>query len=175
MKKTIITYGLISGAISAVLMLITAKSSNSIGFDKSMIVGYAGMLLAFLVIYPGLIYYRNNFSDGTIKFGKALGIGMGIVAISALCYTITWMAVSHFMFPDFMEKYSAYMIETARKSGASPEQLHKKTEEMQQAIEMYKNPLFRFGMTLIEPLPVGIVLALASALVVRKKKNVRLV
>jgi len=49
------------------------------------------------------------------------------------------------------------------------EEMAKKTEEFQKFMEMYKNPFFMALMTLFEILPVGILVALISAFLLRKK------
>ena len=110
MTKTVITYGLISGAIMASLLTLT---SLVIGFEHGAVgalIGYTGMLIAFIVIYFGMVSYRDNFGNGQISFGKALAIGLLIGAISCVCYVITWIILYHTMFPDFMDKYSDYII-----------------------------------------------------------------
>lgn len=171
MKKVTITYGLISGAISAVLMICTALVAHKISYDKSMFIGYAGMVLSFLFIYFGMVSYRDNYNGGTISFGKALKPGFLIMLISCLCYTVAWLIVHHTMMPDFMDKYVAHQIEAMRKKGASEAAIAKASADMAYYSELYKNPLIEAGMTILEPLPVGLVVTLVSALIVSRKKQ----
>src|ERR1700740_125559 len=94
MKKAVLKYGLISGVIMATLMFITTGMLHDrIGFDNGMYVGYAGMILAFLVIYPGMAYYRDNVGGGQISYGRALSIGLLIMAVSSVIYVIAWSIV----------------------------------------------------------------------------------
>ena len=90
MKKTILTFGLISGAIISVLMIATVPFADRIGFGHSYLVGYTTMILAFLLVYFGIRSYRDNFGDGHISFGRAFVIGISITLISSLCYVVTW-------------------------------------------------------------------------------------
>jgi hypothetical protein len=171
MKKTVITYGLLSGGISAALMLIT---SLTIGFDHGgfgYLIGYTAMILAFLFIYFGMASYRDNMGGGTIKYGKALAIGILIAIISSICYVIMWAFVYHFMFPDFMDKYSTDVINKLRAKGAPEAEIIKQIAGLQQMKEMYKNPVLFFLFTFIEPFPVGVAISLISAFIVRMKKK----
>ncbi len=82
MKKTVLTFGLISGAVSSVLMLSTALFLDRIGFDKGVIVGYTGIVLSFLLVFFGIRSYRENVGGGQITFGRALSVGLLITLIS---------------------------------------------------------------------------------------------
>jgi len=172
MRKTVITYGLISGAIIAIMMIIGiglfAKKSN---FEGSMVVGYITMILAFLVIYPGMASYRDNIGGGTIKYGRALSIGLLITVISSICYVITWVIIYHTVFPDFMEKYAAYIINKMKEKGASATAIDKQMTELKHYKDMYKNPVTMCLLTFIEPLPVGIIISVIAAFIVRMKKK----
>jgi hypothetical protein len=168
-KKTVITFGLISGVISSSLMLCTTAFADRIGFDKAEIVGYTALVVSFLVVFFGIRSYRDNVADGHITFGKAFGVGICITLISCVFYVVTWEAVSHTFFRDFMDKYSAYMISKAQASGLSAQALQAKMDEVQQMKVMYANPLYNVLMTFIEPFPVGLLITLISAVVLRKK------
>ena len=169
MRKAVINYGLISGAISAALMFGSSLMLKNIGFDYGYLVGYTGIILSFLVIYPGVVSYREKVGSGKISFGRALAIGLLITAISCICYTVAWIIVNQTIFPDFMDKYGTYVVEGMKKKGATAAEISAKTAEMQQFKEMYKNPLVMFLMTFIEPLPVGIIISVVSAFIARTK------
>jgi hypothetical protein len=68
MKKIVLKFGLISGAIMAALMFVTMPFADKIGLDKGMIVGFTSMILAFLLIFFGVRSYRENVSNGEISF-----------------------------------------------------------------------------------------------------------
>jgi small-conductance mechanosensitive channel len=171
MKKAVLNYGLISGAISAVLMVCVALLADKGNFEASMWIGYSCMVLAFLVIYPGMASYRDGAGGGTISYWRALSIGLLITAISCTCYVIAWIFVYHTMFPDFLEKYAAHVLEAMKKRGSSAAEMNKALEEMKHYREMYQNPVTMFLITFIEPLPVGILISLIAAFVVRMKKK----
>ena len=90
MKNTVIKYGLISGALISVMMMLTIPFHDQIGFDTSgLLVGYTTMVLAFLLIYFGVRSYRDTVGGGTVRFGRALAVGMLIAAVSSACYVAT--------------------------------------------------------------------------------------
>ena len=170
MKKTVLTFGLISGAIVSLMMMITMPFNDEIGFKRAEIIGFTTMFASFLLIYFGVRSYRENVSGGTVRFGRALAVGSLIALISAVMYTATWQVIFFGFKPDFAEKYNAHRIESARAKGASPTELEKMTVEGNEFAEMYKNPLINIGFTMREILPLGLIVALISAAVVSRKR-----
>jgi hypothetical protein len=73
--------------------------------------------------------------------------------------------------PDFNDKYAAYAVEKAKKSGATESQIAAKTKEMTEFTEMYKNPMVNMALTFLEPLPVGILFTLVAAGVLSRKRR----
>jgi hypothetical protein len=163
MKKIVLTFGFIAGAMLSAMMLITIPFQDQIGFDKGAIIGYTTMVLAFLMVFFGVKSYRDNVAGGTVSFGRAFKVGILITFIASSCYVATWQLVYYKLAPDFGDKYAAYAIEKAKKSGATEAQLAAQAKEMQEFTEMYKNPLFNIAITFIEPLPVGLLFTLVSA------------
>jgi Protein of unknown function (DUF4199) len=168
-KKTVITFGLISGVISSSLMVCTIPFFRRIGNDKALILGYTSIVLSFLLVYFGIRSYRDNVAEGHISFGKAFVVGLCITLISCVFYVATWEVLERTVFPDFMDQYSAEMISKAQASGLSGQALQTKIDEMQQMKVMYANPFFNVLYTFIEPFPVGLAITLISAAVLRKK------
>jgi hypothetical protein len=169
MKKTVLTFGLISGAISSVMMVATVPFAHSIGFNKALIVGYTTIVLSFLLVFFGIRSYRDNVGNGQITFTKAFAVGISITLISCMFYVATWEILYFNFMPDFMDNYGAHTIEKLKASGASPEAVELQVQQLQKFKEQYKNPLFNSLMTFIEPFPVGLGITLLSAAVLRKK------
>jgi hypothetical protein len=170
MRKTVLTFGLIGGGIIAILMSATLPFADRIGFDKGMIVGYTTMVAAFLMVFFGIRSYRENVGDGQISFGRAVAVGALITLIVSVFYVATWEVIYFKFMPDFCDRYAAYAIAKARAAGASPAQIQAKTQEMATVKTMLQNPLTNAAMAFIEPLPVGVLITLISAAVLRKKK-----
>ena len=171
MRKIVLTYGLIAGAILSVMMLVTIPFQDRIDFDKGAVIGYTTMVIAFLMIFFGVRSYRDNVAGGSVGFGRALGVGLLITLIASICYVATWQFIYYRLTPDFMEKYSAYTIEKARKSGATDATIAARTKEMAEFSEMYRNPLINIAFTFLEPLPVGVVFALVTAGVLCRRRR----
>jgi hypothetical protein len=171
MKKTVWTFGLISGGILSVMMLLTMPFSDAIGYDRALVVGYTTMVLAFLLTYFGVRSYRDNVAGGTIRFGRALAVGALITLISSACYVITWEVIYFKFAPDYLTKFQARAIEKAKASGKSPEEIQKKIDDAEKFAKMYRNPVFNAAMTFLEPLPVGLVFTLASAGILSRKRR----
>ena len=170
MRKVVLTFGLIGGAMLAAMMLMTVPFAERIGFDKGAYIGYTTMVLAFLMVYFGVQSYRDNVAGGTVTFGRAFKVGLLISLVITACYVATWQVLYYGFMPDFIDKYTAYALEQARQAGASAEAMAAQAKQMQDFGEMYKNPLVNIGFTLLEPLPVGVVFTLVTAAVVSRKK-----
>src|ERR1700676_4958971 len=166
MKKTILTFGLIAGAISSLMMVATVPFADRIVFDKGLVIGYTSIVLSFLLVFFGIRSYRDNVGNGQITFPKAFAVGIGITLISCVCYVVTWEIIYYNFIPDFMDKYGAHMIEKAKASGANAEAVQAQVKKYK---EMYDNPLLNAAMTFIEPFPIGLVITLISAAVLRRK------
>ncbi|HYX28953.1 MAG TPA: DUF4199 domain-containing protein [Pyrinomonadaceae bacterium] len=171
MKRIVLTFGLISGALMALFMFATMPFIDKIGMDKGYFVGYTSMVLAFMLVFFGIRSYRENVGGGAISFGRAFAVGILITVISSVCYVIAWEILYRNFMPDFMDKYAAYVIEKARAAGASAQSIQAQQQQMQQFKQLYNNNfLVNFAMTFIEPFPVGLIITLISALILRKRK-----
>ena len=171
MRKIVLTFGLIAGAIMSLLMLVTASMAETIGFDKGVFVGYTMMVAGFLMVFFGVKSYRDNVAGGSIRFGRAFKVGLVITLIATVCYVASWEFIGMRLMPDFMDRYAAYVIEQDRASGASASQLAEKQREMDRLKEQYRNPAIRLAYTFLEPLPVGLLITLVSAGVLSRRKR----
>jgi hypothetical protein len=167
--KYALIYGGISGAI--VVTIISATIALDLpSHATSMWVGYLVMLAALSLIFVGVKRYRDVECGGVIRFGRAFGLGLGTAAVAALIYVIGWeiyLAVSR---GDFIAEYSAGIIEGLRSQGAGRAELDAKAAEMRDLAESYRNPLFRMPLTFVEIFPVGLLVALVSAALLRNPK-----
>src|SRR3984893_12754148 len=141
MKKTILTFGLISGAISSLMMMATVPFADRIGFDKGLVIGYTSIVLSFLLVFFGIRSYRDNEGNGQISFLKAFAVGISITLISCICYVVTWEILYYNFLPDFMDKYGARMVEKLKESGASAAAVQAEVEQVRKYTEMYASPL----------------------------------
>jgi hypothetical protein len=170
MKKTIIVFGLISGAISSVLMFGTMFYADRIGFERGYVLGYTTIVLSFLLVYFGIRSYRDNANGGQITFVKAFLVGISITLISCICYVVSWEILYFKFMPDFMDKYAAHAVQKLQASGASADVIQATMEAMKKYKAVYDNPLTNAAMTFIEPFPVGLLITLLSSAILRRTK-----
>ena len=167
MKKTVLISGLVIGIILSVnmIMMVNLMYSNP-EMKGNDVVGYATMVVLFSLIFFGVRSYRNKHPDRFISFGKAFRIGFWIASIGSTMYVVVWLFYYYLFVPDFMDVYTSHVLNNC----TTADELSVKKAEMANFKEMYKNPLFVILITFSEVLPVGLVVALVSALILKKKQ-----
>lgn len=170
MKKNILIFGLISGIIITTMLVVSTGMlyNNPSHFESNKVVGYAAIIAAFAFIYVGVRNYRNNYNQGYITFGRAFKVGFFIALIASTMYVTGWLIDYYLFIPDFLEPFSVCVINDAKNNGATAAELQSKTEYLATLKEMYKNPLFVILLTYWEVLPLGAVIALISALILKR-------
>src|SRR6202140_3224145 len=138
MKKTVLTFGLISGLIISVLMGGSLLLADKIGSGHSMAVGYTIMVASFLLIYFGIRSYRDNDLAGQISFGRAFTCGILITLITTVCYVATWEILYFNFMPHFMDSYFAAQIHKVQSSGPAPATPNAKVAAMQRSQQLYE-------------------------------------
>jgi hypothetical protein len=171
MKKTVLTFGLIAGGILSAMMLLTLPFHETIGFDRGEIIGYATMVGAFLLIYFGVRSYRDSVAGGVVSFGRAFKVGALIALVASSCYVATWEGFYYTVGDSFAENYQAHILERERAKGATSAELEKRRSEMERFAALYRNPAINVAITFLEPLPIGLLFALVSAALLRRKRG----
>jgi hypothetical protein len=169
MKNIVLRFGLASGFILITMSAVMLPLCMRGGFDYSEIIGYSAMVLAFLLVFFGVRSYRDNVAGGAIGFGKAFQVGILITLITCAMYVIAWEITYYNFFPDFIDQYSAHVLARMRAAGESVAAIQEKTAEMANMAKYYKNPLFNVGITFMEVFPVGLIMTLVSAAILRRK------
>ncbi|HAP00458.1 MAG TPA: DUF4199 domain-containing protein [Bacteroidetes bacterium] len=175
MKKNILIYGLIAGALVSGFMLYTMNNlshcEGSVDYNTSMFIGYASMLIAFCLVFVGIRNYRNNYNGGIITFGKSFKIGIMIVLIASTIYVVSWLIDYYWFIPDFAEKYSANMLNEMRNSGATADEIQKQSQELESMSTILNNPFLNALVTYTEILPIGLVVTVISSLILKRKSS----
>ena len=169
MKKTVLTFGLIAGVIISVLMDGSVLLAGKIGSGHSLLLGYANMVASFLLVYFGIRSYRDNILGGQISFGRAFACGILITLITTVCYVATWEVIYFNFIPHFMDSYWAAQIRKVQLSGLDPVTTAARVAAIQHSQQLYQNPFVNMAYTFMEPLPVGLVITLISAAILRRK------
>jgi hypothetical protein len=174
MKKTVLTFGLISGAIAGGMMLVSLPLADRMGFKAAEIFGYTTLVLSALMIFFGIRSFRDN-RGGRLTFGQGFAVGILIALISSACYVGTWELIYYKLKPGFAEKYAAHMVERAKASGASQQKIEEEVRRAQEFKQMYDKPLNNIAMTFMEIFPIGLLVTLISAGVLRRSAKAQAV
>lgn len=174
MRKVTLVYGLLAGAIVSLAMVLAMIlwKNGAINFDNSEFIGYGSMVVALSMIFFGIKSYRDQQQNGALKFVKGLQVGALITLVASLMYAGTWETyyrTNPEIQATFMDKYTEHALNKMKANGAAPAEIEQKAKQMAGMAEMYKNPAVRFGFTILEILPVGIVITLICAAVLRRK------
>ena len=168
MKKTVLTFGVISGVVSSLMMLGTIPFMHRIGFDRGLIVGYTAIVLSFLLVFFGIRSYREQ-AGGALTFTRGFTVGILITLISCVFYVATWQLIYFKLQPGFMDTWEAYAVERVRAEGGGPEKIEATRRQMHSFKQAYDNPLTNAAYTFIEPFPVGLLITVVSAAILRRK------
>jgi hypothetical protein len=167
MLRIILTNGIISGVIIIAGILGTILIG---GGHSSVWLGYLIMLVALSSILVGVKQYRDRELGGVIGFARALLMGLGIAVTASLAYVLVWevyLAVTHY---SFIDHYTTSILASKRAAGITGAEYQKAVEEMETLRRQYADPLFRLPMTFVEIFPVGVLIALVSAALVRNPR-----
>lgn len=172
MTKNVLTFGIIAGVINSVLMLSATPlytEEGKMDFQIGEIMGYLSMIIALSMIFFGIRSYRDRQLNGKISFGRAFRVGLLITLVASAIYIAGWMIYSN-LGPgqDFMDQYFEYSVEQLRESGRPQEVVQREIDEMREFKEWYRNPLVQIGVTFMEIFPVGLVISLISAGLLRR-------
>lgn len=175
MKKVVIIFGLISGLIVAVMVWLNTwlMVSGQISYDRAEIVGYASMLIALTMVFFGIKSYRDNYAGGRITFWKGVQVGLLITLISGVLYFVgaETYSLAHPGFVDnFIQRASEQTETRLHEKQATQAEIDKSLAEIVQMKGLLQNPVIFFFICLIEILPVGIVVTLISAGLLRRKE-----
>jgi Protein of unknown function (DUF4199) len=173
MKKVVLTYGLISGALIVgfvwTMTILWANGIMNHDSDYGELIGYSSMLIALSMVFFGIKSYRDNQNGKKIGFWKGAQIGILISLLASVMYAAGWEAYLQTN-PTFMDQFVEKYIEKLKAKGTPAQEVEEAIKSMATVQEMYKNPLIRFGMTISEILPVGIIVTLVSAGILRRKE-----
>ncbi len=173
MQKIILRYGLIAGLILAAFMAasIPMWTSGKPIPSYSEIVGYVVMVAAFSSIFFGVRSYRDKGLGGHITFGKAFLTGLGISLIASAFYVVSWLIIYETAASDFADMYSQQYAEQLQKSGKTAAEIETQLAAVNKSMAMYEsNVFYRIAITLMEVFPVGLLVSLICAGLLRRKQ-----
>jgi len=176
MKKLVLVYGSIAGAIVALMLVVSflflMERTSEFVQTQGMIVGFASQFLALSFIFIATHSYKKNVLGGSIKFGTALKIGLLISFIASTIYVLTWIILYHTGSSVHMELMAENEINQLIKENATQE----KIDAVKERWAFYRTLPGLTLWTYIEILPTGILFSLISATIFaitgkKKKRN----
>ena len=167
-------YALIYGLLSGMVIAGTITAGLVLGPENSLFssvwFGYLVMLVALSFVFMGVKRYRDVEKGGVIRFMPALGIGLSIAAVAALGYILVWEIYLAATDYRFMDEFLAATRRGLEAQGKSAAQVASEMAQYDWMRENYGNPLIRIPVTFIEIFPVGLIVALFSAAVLRNPR-----
>ncbi len=165
MKRIIFTYGGIAG------LVIIGINTLSLHYGEGQAwLGFLVMFIAFSTIFVAVKQHRDQTLGGVIAFTPALLLGLGISAVAGVVYVVVWELYLALTDYSFIERYAAAMLEARKESGASDAELAALAADTERFRQQYLNPFFRLPMTFLEIFPVGALISLLSAAVLRNRR-----
>ena len=170
MLRTILIWGVVGGLLVGLpLSAITLSGGHELS-KHGMLIGYTIMLVALSTIFVAVKRYRDQELGGVIRFWPAFGLGLGISFVAGLLYVAAWESSTAIAHADFATSYANAMIAEQKAAGVSGAKLAEFTAEMEHFKVQYANPLFRWPMTFIEIFPVGVLVSLFAAALLRNPR-----
>ena len=171
MLHKILSYGAIAGLIVGIPMLaMMLATAGNPPLEYGMLVGYTTMLVALSTVFVAIKRQRDLNGGGVIRFWPAFGLGLGISAVAGLLYVLAWEAALAITQADFISSYTETLVAEQQAKGAGPAAIAKLRAEMEAFRVSYANPLFRMPMTFAEIFPVGVLVSLVSAGLLRNPR-----
>lgn len=168
--KHILVFGTLAGSItigSAVLAISLAGDNHYAGLQW---LGYLIMILALSLVFVGIKRYRDQELGGVIRFGTAALVGLGMTLVASVIYVAVWEVYLVATDYAFMEGYAEAQVAELREQGVTGAALEEEIDAMDRLTEQYANPLFRLPITFLEIFPVGLLITLVSAAVLRNSR-----
>jgi hypothetical protein len=171
MIRLILIYGLVAGLIVAVPTVVSMVTQTQETIpENAALYGYLTMLVALTAVFVGVKHHRDKVLGGVIRFGPAFGVGLGISAVASVIYAVGWeisLALTGF---DFPAAYAEMLLEDAHARGAPEAEVEKIIAETAGFAEIYANPLYRVPITFVEMFPIGALISLISAALLRNSR-----
>ena len=166
MKKIVLIFGIITGLICGGMFFIMHPSDGQMDFENGATYGYITMFIALSSIFFAVKQFRDKHNNGAITFLKAFLIGLYITLIAGLVYVFCWEIYYTNYASDFGDQYLAYMEQKMADGGMSADSIQAELSSTREMMETYSsNRLMRMGMTLLEIVPVGLLISIISGLV----------
>ena len=152
--KYALVYGLIPGTIIILTMIIGFELADQDSFVRTLWYGYLLMLVVLTFIFVGMKRYRDIECGGVVRFGRAFLVGLGMAAFAGLAYVA--------IFEIYLAVTDNRLLDDMIAGAAQAEQADLRS--------MLLDPWRRVPLVFLEIFPVGLLVALVSALLLRNPR-----
>lgn len=171
MLRFILTYGVIAGLIVGIpSFAVSVLFADRQPLPYGMALGYLIMLVALSTIFVAVKRRRDAALGGVIGFWRAFGIGVAISLIASAFYIAAWEMAFAIIGTGFLQSYTEAMVAEAAAEGAGPAELAKVRAHWDAFWISYRNPLVRMPYSFIEIFPVGLLVSLVTAGLLRNPR-----
>lgn len=171
MLRKVMQYGTIAGlvvGIPAFLMPVLMDGHPPLAYG--LVIGYATMLVALSAVFVAIKRHRDEELGGVIAFWPAVGLGLAISVVAGVFYVLAWEAALAVTHMDFAASYAKTLIAEQQAKGVTGAALAKLTADMERFKIEYASPLYRMPMTFAEIFPVGVLVSVVSAALLRNQR-----
>ncbi len=168
---TILKYGFVAGVVvGAALLGVSLAYDGQPPPDWGMAAGFASMLVALSAVFVAIKRHRDVAGGGVTGFWPAFGLGLGISLVASLVYVASWELSLVLVDADVAQVFAQQMVARAEARGLAGAALADVVRQAGEFEAMYRNPLYRLPMTFAEIFPVGMLVSLVSAAVLRNPR-----
>jgi hypothetical protein len=166
-------YGILAGAVIAAIISTLLALFGKEGPFATLWFGYLVQLVGLSFVFVGVKRYRDVERGGVVGFWRALGVGLAIVVAAALAYSLVWEIYLWLTNYTFMDEFIAQQRASLEAKHLPAAEISAQMAEIEGMRTLYANPLFRIPFTMAEmfiPVPVGLIVPLVSAALLRNPK-----
>lgn len=171
MRKTVLLYGLAAGVLAVAFMLATLPYIGDARYQIADVLGYTSIVLSALVVFFGIRSYRHSLYGGRLTFWRALAVGVLITLVSCVIQVVAFEWIYFKAMPSFGDKFVLCMVERARDAGASDAEILRTADRATDLKKLYDQPLANAALTFATSFPIGLVVAVVSALILRTRRR----
>lgn len=174
MRKTAITFGLLSGLIiiayTTITFLVFGDFSKITTKDLAMVetFGYLRYIILFLTLLFALRHFKKQYPEQT-TFKRLFMAGLYTALVVAVLVGLMEL-VYMMMNPGFMDKYVSLSVQRLEEGGASAAEIAKQ-KQMMENMKWMANPAAMGIFYFIETAILGTIMSLILALLMKSKRK----
>lgn len=171
-QKTINKKSILYGSMSGAIIILVNIFSFEQGYSQAWL-GFLVMFICLSMIFVAIKEHRDELNGGIITFKQGFVTGILVALAATVIYVLVWELYLHQTDYEFAQIYSDSVIAGQVADGASSEQIKEVEQKMAEFQQQYANPILRVPMTALEIFPVGFLISLLSAWLLRNHGDQR--